>query len=314
MVIMIQQTSAPAKIILFGEHAVVYGVPAIAIPVSSLRAYATIEASDEPLTIITSDLKLDDLDLAIDLNNSENPLTKMVSLVLDHFNKARKPYVKITLQSDIPIASGLGSGAAISTALGRAITKALQQDISDQTLNSLVYEVEKIHHGTPSGIDNTVIVFETPIYFIKDKISQHLDVKSPIHIIIADTGQTAFTHEAVGDVRKLHNTNPKSTKLILDKINTIVEQALICINTDNIPRLGHLMIENHQQLQELTVSSKKLDELVNVALDAGALGAKMSGGGRGGNMIALVEKTNIQPVKDALLQAGATRVFDTIVI
>jgi len=308
-----QQTSAPAKIILFGEHAVVYGVPAIAIPISSLRAYATIEVSSEPLTIITSDLKIGERAIPVDLEDNLNPLIKMAALVLKYFGEVQKLSVKITLKSDIPIASGLGSGAAISTALGRAIATALYQDIPDKILNAMVYETEKIHHGTPSGIDNTVIVYETPIYFVKDKTIQHLNIKSPFHIIIADTGQTAFTHEAVGDVRKLHELDPIGTQIIFDKINSIVQQAMICITTGNIPQLGHLMTKNHWQLQKLTVSSTKLDNMVTAALDAGALGAKMSGGGRGGNMIALVEEANVQSVKDALRLAGATRVFDSVV-
>jgi len=308
-----QQTSAPAKIILFGEHAVVYGVPAIAIPISSLRAYATIEVSSEPLTIITSGLKIGERAIPVDLEDNLNPLIKMAALVLKYFGEVQKLSVKITLKSDIPIASGLGSGAAISTALGRAIATALYQDIPDKILNAMVYETEKIHHGTPSGIDNTVIVYETPIYFVKDKTIQHLNIKSPFHIIIADTGQTAFTHEAVGDVRKLHELDPIGTQIIFDKINSIVQQAMICITTGNIPQLGHLMTKNHWQLQKLTVSSTKLDNMVTAALDAGALGAKMSGGGRGGNMIALVEEANVQSVKDALRLAGATRVFDSVV-
>jgi mevalonate kinase len=310
---MSQQTSAPAKIILLGEHAVVYGIYAMAIPVLSLRAYATIEASNNPLTIATNDLKKNNIALSVDLDDDDNPLSKMTKLVLNHFNEETIPDVKITLKSDIPIASGLGSGAAISTALGRAISLALNQTISNDTLNQLVYEVEKIYHGTPSGIDNTVVVYEKPIYFIKGKNVQHLDIKSPFHIVIADTGETALTHESVGDVRKLYDSNPNETKFILDKVSNIVQQALICITSGNISRLGSLMTENHQQLQRLTVSSEKLDKLVAVALDAGALGAKMSGGGRGGNMIALVEEGNIQHTMNALKGAGAIRVFETLV-
>jgi len=322
---MVQQTSAPAKIILFGEHAVVHGVPAIAVPVSSLRAYATIEASDYPFTIVTTDLKINGIPLNVDLEDEHNPLTKMVSLVCDHFNIVAKPSVKITLKSDIPIASGLGSGAAISTALGRAIASTINKTISDEDLNKLVYEVEKIHHGTPSGIDNSVIVYEMPIRYqkfprvaanytnLKLNDIQYLSVKSPFHIIIADTGQTALTHESVGDVRKLYEANNIGVSLLFDKIEAIVQQALICLASGSLAELGRLMTENHEQLQKLTVSSSELDKLVSAAINAGALGAKLSGGGRGGNMIALVDESNIQTVSDALLKAGATRVFNTLV-
>lgn len=310
---MSQQTSAPAKIILFGEHAVVYGIPAMAIPVSSLRAYAAIEVSDNPLAIVTNDLTQNNIALSVDLADDNNPLSRMTRLILNHFNEEIAPNVKITLKSDIPIASGLGSGAAISTALGRAISLVLNQTISNDTLNKFVYEVEKIHHGTPSGIDNTVIVYEKPIYFIKGKNIQHLEIKSPLYVVIADTGKTALTRESVGDVRELYDSNPNETKFIFDKISNIVQQALTCVTTGDISCLGSLMTENHRQLQRLTVSSEKLDELVTVALDTGALGAKMSGGGRGGNMIALVEESNIQRTMSALKEAGATRVFETLV-
>jgi mevalonate kinase len=306
------QTSASGKIILFGEHAVVYGIPAIAIPISSLRAYATVKPTNKPLTIIAEDLKNQDIKLTVDTQDSNNPLTKMITSIFAHFN-IECPQIEITVKSDIPIASGLGSGAAVSSAVGKAVIQALGKTMPIEELNALVFEVEKIHHGTPSGIDNTVIVYERPVYFVKGREIEFLNIKTPFHIVVADTGKTALTHEAVGDVRKLYESNPDGIRSIFSEIEDVVQQAITCMNTGNIKRLGQLMDENHTYLQNLTVSSYELDKLVEAARQAGALGAKLSGGGRGGNMIALVEESAVSEIKSALKEAGAIRVFDSIV-
>lgn len=301
--------SAPAKIILFGEHAVVYGQPAIAIPVSSVRAYATVQPG-QGLCIHAADLNET---LTVDLESElEHALAVMAQLVLKQLNTA-PPNLTITLRSEIPLASGLGSGAAVATALGRALSTELGQPLDNATLNGLVYEVEKLHHGTPSGIDNTVIVYEQPVYFVRQQPIETLAIGAPITLLIGDTGISASTRLAVGDVRKLFEASPASTQHVLDRIGTIVQAARIAIEAGHIDALGDLMRENHELLQRLTVSSPELDQLVAAALDAGALGAKLSGGGRGGNMIALVTPTTANQVHAALLQAGAARVIMTTV-
>src|SRR5688572_10278160 len=157
------RVSAPAKIILFGEHAVVYGQPALAVPVSSLRAEAEAGFHPDKLTIVARDLgnKIITFD-------GEDPLAESIRLTLQKLN-IEAPHAKITVQSNIPIASGLGSGAAITTVLVRALCELTQHPLSTEDLNQLVYEVEKIHHGTPSGIDNTVVVYEQPIYFVRNQ-------------------------------------------------------------------------------------------------------------------------------------------------
>lgn len=300
-----QETSAPGKIILLGEHAVVYGMPAIAVPISTLRAAAAINAKDIPLTILSADF-------AADSDALPNPLESMRALTLDYL-QIPHPRGEIIIRSDIPIARGLGSGAAVSAALGRAIAILLGKDIPDDALNRLVFEVEKIHHGTPSGIDNTVVVYEKPIYFVKNQAIETLEIKQPLHILTADSGQASLTREAVAHVRQLYQRNPAQTRTILENIRLAAEQARICIRNGDHVRLGELMTENHQQLQGLNVSSPQLDRLVDAALAAGALGAKLSGGGLGGNMIALVKKSGLNAVKDALVKSGAASPTHTAV-
>lgn len=302
---------APAKIILFGEHAVVYGEPAIAVPVASLKAEATVKPSNDGFKIIAHDM--DAVIVRYDVSLIEEPLQRTLALLQEYTGKSL-PDVEIHLRSSIPMASGLGSGAAISTALLRAVSSAMDAHLSDEIVNSLVFEVEKIHHGTPSGIDNTVIVYEQPIFYVRNQPIERLSIARPFKLIIGDTGQKALTHVAVGDVRKLMETEPESAGKRVKAIGEIAVAARRAIETGKITDLGVLMHENHRLLQELTVSSLELDQFVEAALSAGAIGAKMSGGGRGGNMIALVTDDCAEAVANALRQAGAVHVFETTVV
>lgn len=303
------QTSAPAKIILFGEHAVVYGKPAIAVPVSSLRAYATIEPSEHGLIIASSQLD-EMIPVSIGAGTVDNALALTAHLVLQTLDIA-PPNVIIRLHSDIPIASGLGSGAAVSTALARALCAAVNASLDNATLNSLIYEVEKMYHGTPSGIDNTVVVYERPVYFVRGLPIESLAIDEPFTLVIGDTGISASTRVAVEGVRKLYETEYERILPILDEIGALVIQARRIIEGGQPQTMGALMSRNHTLLKQLGVSSPELDRLVETALDAGASGAKLSGGGRGGNMIALVTSETATRVETALRGVGAARVFTT---
>ncbi len=308
------EATAPAKIILFGEHAVVYGQPAIAVPLSSLRARATVQVNTprgQGLRIIAADLNPAQ-PVEIEMDDEGNALAVTARLVLQDLQTA-PPDITIAVHSQIPIASGLGSGAAVSTALARALSAAVNKPIDVARLNALVFEAEKIHHGTPSGIDNTVIVYEQPVYFVRNQPIQTIAIGRPFSLLIANTGRPASTRIAVGDVRKLYEANPESVQAVFESIGALVGQARSAIESGQPAHLGPLMCQNHKLLQQLTVSSPELDTLVAAALDAGALGAKLSGGGRGGNMIALVETETLPTVHAALLEAGAVSVIATSV-
>ena len=305
--------SAPAKIILFGEHAVVFDQPAIAVPVSSLRAVAS--ASPGPvgqgLRIIASGLDAT-LPANVDSAVVDNALTYAARLVLEAL-QLPPPDLVLRIDSAIPMASGLGSGAAVSAALIRALCAAVGQAMPDERLNALVYEVEKMHHGTPSGIDNTVIVYESPVVYRRGQPVERLEIGAPFTLLIGDTGRGALTRVAVGDVVRLVETEPAHYRPVIEAIGDIVDAARDAIQRGDPAALGPLMRANHAHLQTLTVSSQELDTLVQAALDAGALGAKLSGGGRGGNMIALVTPETAGGVRTALLSAGAAQVFETTV-
>lgn len=305
------QASAPGKAILFGEHAVVYGVPAIAIPLSSIRARARYKDTTHPLTIIAEDLARPPVTISTEESDRSDPLSLTAALTLEHLGTGDLTG-EIRIRSDIPIASGLGSGAAVSAALGRAIALMRNSDISDRELSRIVFEVEKLHHGIPSGIDNTVVVYEKPVYFVKDEAIEFIRIGDPLPIILGDTGIASLTREAVADVRALIEREPVKTAKHFDEIGAIVKDARVCIEMGATTRLGELMTANHQLLRGLNVSSAELDKLVEAALGAGALGAKMSGGGRGGNIIALAHDQSVTSVKDALLTAGAKRLRETV--
>jgi mevalonate kinase len=304
--------SAPAKIILLGEHAVVYGHPAIAIPVSGLRASAQAEPAPlgTGLHIIADDLGRV-LPVTVGAELANDALAASAQLLLTRLQTA-PPDLNIIVRSDIPMASGLGSGAAISTVVVRALSAALNQALNPEELNNLVYQVEKIHHGTPSGIDNTVIVYERPIYFVRGQPMEFLSVGGQFTFLIADTGIAALTRVAVGDVATLHQSDPPRWETVFKAIGDLVGRARVALSTSDAVELGSLMNQNHEYLQQLTVSSPELENLVTAARSAGALGAKLSGGGRGGNMIALVTSDTTDPIRQALLAAGAVRVFSAV--
>jgi mevalonate kinase len=306
------RSSASGKIILFGEHAVVYGRPALAVPVT--QVHANVDISDSSRRGIW--IKAPDVGLNAELNTlpSDHPVASVIHNFLFLARVSQFPNLEINIASTIPVASGLGSGAAVTVALTRALASHLNYLITDEEVNAFTYEIEKLHHGTPSGIDNTVVTYARPVYFVKDQPIETFNAGKPFTILIADTGISAPTKESVGDVRRLWMNDRSRLETVFDKIGEISFTARRAIEAGKPELLGELMNENHAILRTLTVSSPELDTLVEVARRAGAPGAKLSGGGRGGNMIALVEPENAETVSLALKEAGATNTIITRVV
>lgn len=304
--------SAPGKIILFGEHAVVYGRRAIAIPVTQVQARAVItplirepagriqlQAVDLPLNAYLSDL------------DEEHPLRRAVELTLRALDIPRAPAMQIRISSSIPIAGGLGSGAAVSVAVIRAISTFLGKPLEVEEVSGLAYEVEKIHHGTPSGIDNTVVAYNQPVLYQRDQPIQTFTPGGAFTFLIADTGITASTRELVGGVRERWQANQSAYEEIFDRVDSLCGQAYLSLCAGDTEMTGRWMTENQHILHRMGVSCAALNELVNTALEHGALGAKLSGAGGGGNMIALVTAESAPAVKAALLNRGAKQVIQT---
>jgi mevalonate kinase len=304
--------SAPGKIILFGEHAVVYGQPAIAVPVPDVQARAVIQArpGQQGITLLAPELaiKSELADLPLD-----DALSLTVKLVQDSLGLDHLPPMSILVTSTIPLAAGMGSGAAVSVAIIRALSAFLGQSLTDERVNHLVYQVEKLHHGTPSGIDNTVVTYAKPVFFIKDQPIKTFDIPRPFTLVIGDTGITSPTSKTVALVRESCNTEPDLFQNYFELCGQFARLGWQQITAGRNTSLGPLMDDNHGVLRKMGVSSLELDTLVEAARDAGALGAKLSGGGQGGNMIALVEPTAAEQVADALTTAGAVRTIITTI-
>ena len=137
--------------------------------------------------------------------------------------------------------------------------------MTNEQVNALAYEIEKIHHGTPSGIDNTVITYNKPVFFIKGQPIETFKVGKPFTIIIGNTGISALTKEAVGDVRVLWAADKARWEKKFDEVGEIAKQAKERIENGEWELIGDLMNQNHALLQEMTVSSPELDRLVNGA-------------------------------------------------
>ncbi|MBE0681944.1 MAG: mevalonate kinase [Anaerolineales bacterium] len=303
------KASAPGKIILFGEHAVVYGRPALAVPVTQVHADVEVLDSSRPGVWINAPI----IDLHAELTSlpSDHPIASVILKLIQLFGFSQTPGLEINISSTIPVASGLGSGAAVSVALIRSLSSFFFHSLSDDEINIIAYEIEKLHHGTPSGIDNTVITYNVPVYFIKGQPIETFKTGKPFTIVIGDTGIPALTKESVGDVRRLWLKDTHYFENIFNEIAQISLIARRSIENGQPELLGELMDRNHALLQKLTVSSPELDKLVITAREAGAFGAKLSGGGRGGNMIALVEQARAESVASALISAGAKRTIIT---
>lgn len=301
--------SAPGKIILFGEHAVVYGRPALAVPVTQVHVEVDIATSTRSGVWIDAPA----VNLHADLNMlpSDHPIASVIHNFLFLARVTPFPNLQIEITSTIPVASGLGSGAAVTVALIRTLSSHLQHPMIDEEINVFAYEIEKLHHGTPSGIDNTVITYGKPVYFIKGQPIETFSVGDPFTIVIGDTGISAPTRESVGDVRKLWEADRSKWESVFDEVGEIAKETRKAIERGRWDLLGEYMDQNHKLLQKMNVSSPELDHLVDTALKAGAWGAKMSGGGRGGNMIALVTPDNAETISNALLNAGARNTIVT---
>jgi mevalonate kinase len=321
--------SAPAKLILCGEHAVVYSRPAIALPLADLRAQVEIAPADpgKGITIVARDLRRR-WRLA---RAPGHPLSELIINTLAGFGVAPEPDLRIAIKSSIPIASGMGSGAAVATALVRALGAYAGRALAPAELSALVYASEQRFHGTPSGIDNTVIAYEQPIWFERSNVQtahpepaegpersntptiEPIRIATPFTLVIGDTGLRSATRAPVGEVRRHWQAEPARYEALFDEIGALAAEARALLAAGAIPALGPLLSHNHALLQQVGVSSPELDVLVAAAQQAGALGAKLSGAGWGGVMLALVAPDHQDAVSHALKRAGAKRVLATTV-
>lgn len=304
------ETVGYGKVILFNEHFVVYGIPSIASAIS-MRTTASIQP------IKSGGVVIEDLRLETPGYKQEKLEQQMSSLkkMLNAMKIDTSLNLKITLGGDLVAASGVGASAASCVAIARALSSYFNLDLSDDRINEIAYEGEKGYHGSPSGIDNTVATFGGLVWFERDEpnIMERIEIKKPVEIVIGNTGIVANTSAIVAGVKERKEKNPSKYATLFQEAEQLVYEARSAINSLDLKTVGKLMNANHHLLQKIEVSCKELDFLVGLARKEGALGAKLTGGGAGGNMIALTPGKNTQEkVAKAIEKEGFEVIRTTI--
>ena len=256
---------AHSKIILIGEHAVVYGYPAISLPLLQVEVTCKVVPADRPWRLY-----------------EEDTLSMAVYASLEHLN-IKDACIRCEIDSAIPEKRGMGSSAAISIAAIRAVFDYYQAELPHDVLEVLVNRAEMIAHMNPSGLDAKTCLSDQPIRFIKNLGFTELKMDLSAYLVIADTGVYGHTREAIQVVQ----SKGKDALPFLHALGELTQQAEDAIKTKDAEKLGQILSQAHLHLKEIGVSSPEADSLVETALSYGALGAKMSGGGLGGCIIAL---------------------------
>jgi hydroxymethylglutaryl-CoA reductase len=275
------------KVIILGEHAVVYGRHAIAAPVP-MAIKAAVEDCDEGIHILIPRWGVE-FQLATSPNDRHS-FERPAGVMLDELGLSGRA-MRIEVFPDVPRSMGLGGSAAMAVAIVRALDKHYRLGLSDEEVNRLAFEAEKLAHGHPSGIDNTLACYGKPIVFRSGTppLVEPLNIKTPIPMVIGMTGYEGLTAKTVGRINAAWQQDRKLYERIFDQIDILVLRGVQAIQDEDLGVLGELMNVCHGMLNALQVSTPELEQLVNIARESGALGAKLTGGGGGGSIIALCD-------------------------
>jgi mevalonate kinase len=285
--------SGYGKVILFGEHFVVHGVPGIVSAIDS--------STDAEVKKAAKGINVRDERKTAKGYSEEKRLQQLESIerMLKAMGIDPKIALDIWVGGTLPGFSGLGASAASSVAIARAIAQELGMKISNQKINQVAYEAEKAYAGNPSGIDNTAASYGGLMWFKKnmgggpDKV-EHLSIQEPVEIVIGSTGKVANTKAMVEGVAERKKANPQKYNPLFKRAEEIAFEGKKALVAGDFKKVGEIMNENHALLQEIEVSSKELNLLVDIARKQGALGAKLTGGGGGGCMTALTPGKELQ--------------------
>ncbi len=301
------------KTILFGEHFVVYGLPGIASAIGD-HTLAIVEDGTRGLTFIDNRPAV-----AGYKDTKHDEISRQLEAILSFMKiDVKETPLKITLSGNLECASGIGASAALASSIARALSEHFDLGLNDDQINEIAFEGERGGSGTPSGIDNTcstyggMIVFEKNLAGGPNKI-QRIHVARPLEIVTASTGITQETKEVVADVKREKETHPERFEKIFDEYRDIFHESLIALEKSDIHALGKLMNKNQELLREITVSCPEIEEITSVAKSNGALGAKLTGTGRGGLVICLSpDNHTTQKIAGAIKHAGFKTSITTI--
>ncbi|MEM0492824.1 MAG: mevalonate kinase [Candidatus Thermoplasmatota archaeon] len=292
------------KAIIFNEHFVVYGVPSI---VSAIGQYtsAHVEPLGKPGVNLVDNRPATPKYKEEKLSQQRDSLNRMLNKMnID----VKKEGLLITLEGNLTAASGIGASAASCVAIARALSDFYHMNLSDDEINEIAYEGEKGYHGTPSGVDNTASTYGGLIWFQRDEkgpVIERIKLDNPVEVVIGNTGKVTDTARAVAGVKERREKYADKYKEIFDRAENIAYLARRALQENDLKNVGKLMNENHKLLQQIEVSCKELDFLVSIARNSGAYGAKLTGGGLGGNMIALTPGKELQDkVANAIEKEG----------
>lgn len=296
------------KIILMGEHAVVYGEPSIALPFPAVEMTAAVKKTNGPILIDCSFYH------GIEEQMPEM-LESLKTAIRSALTSLNRPYenLSITIQSSIPAERGMGSSAAVAVAVTRAIYNYFQEELPQEKLLDLVHISEQVAHGNPSGLDAAMTSGNEPLFYRKGDPFTSFTLNMDAWLVVGDTGKTGQTRDAVGSIAaKLDTPEKRETLERIRHLGELADLAKEALQKNQPLVLGKAMDKAHALLSELDVSSVELDQLVTAARKAGALGAKLTGGGRGGCMIALAgSKEDAEKIQKSLEEAGAIRTWIT---
>ena len=302
---------SPAKTILFGEHFVVSGNTAISMAVDLPTVVQVKTKSDDNLTIASPDLAITatfttepgELVSATGENAESilRPVFEAAKFTLKKFNA--NAGLSITVTSNVPIGMGLGSSAATAVATVSAISTVLNKQASRQEIFEAAYSLEKIIHGQPSGVDQATVTFGGLITFRRGFVESAITPASLPTIIIGNTGKRRSTAQLISKVTELRQNDPKRYDQIASDAQKIADRAIKALNAGDAHEVGRLMNQNQKLLELVGVSSPELQKLILAARAGGALGAKLTGGGGGGCMIAVTDKYT-HNVAEAIQDAG----------
>jgi mevalonate kinase len=296
------------KCILFNEHFVVYNIPSIVSAIGDYTVATVDEASDGGVHIIddrpaTPGYKADKLDQQKD----------SLRRILETMKINPEEHITITLAGTLYAASGVGASAASCTAIARALNQFFDMNLNDDQINDIAYEGEKGYHGTPSGVDNAASTYGGLIWFVRGEknILEPLTMKKPVEIVMGNTGKVANTKAAVAGVRERKETFPERYEKYFTQARELASAARKALESHDIPTVGKLMNENHHLLESIEVSNEDLNTLVETARSTGAVGAKMTGGGLGGYMVALTPGKTLQDAVAEAIEDKGFRVLKT---